>query len=369
MTVFELHLEIDQKLQEQGSFQTDRIFPEAIDLALNEAMQELIKDYSEISFGDREKKLKAIEPLMVKNLLLPTIPSLITDTTYEPDAGYLYLPPDFLYGINYRGESVLNTLDCEERPTLQTTTQTEYVATVAFPTTNLTVGPYYNNFRIDRTGPTAVYIAWPGLFDRIMSTDQKYEIVQSVLDTINVPRATGRIYWEYYKDTYARNSFIIVSNTNLATFTISIFNADGTTPDATSAGTQSGTTQTIYNRVPLSSQEGIEITYPELKFLEPDAIYKARRNNFTRSRSNSPHTARSGNYLWIYNGENFIVTAVLLDYIRKPRTISLALNQTCELDPTVHSEVVERAIEILKLNIQDPSAQADIQYNRVTTRN
>lgn len=369
MTAFELHLEIDQKLQEQGSFMRDRIFPEAKDLALNEAQLEILKNYTEFRLGDREAKLKAIEPLLVKNLTLPLATPTTSDSYYEPNAKFITFPPDFFYGVNYRAEVVVNTLNCDSRPTIPTTAQTTYIYKIYFPVTNLTTGPYYNGFKIDKTGsPVNLYTLPTALTNRIYSTDEKYIIVDNILDQLNTPGAITSAYWEYYNGTRYANTIIITSTVSLGTVVATIYQENGSTIDATSIATITSNSLNLANRAVIDSTEGVIKTFPALKLVEPAAVYKAQLNKFTRSKPTEPQGARSSTFFWVYEGQSFIVTAVGLDYIRKPRKISLVLSQTSELDPSVHAEIVDRAVEILKMNIQDPSVQGSFQYNQETTR-
>jgi len=56
------------------------------------------------------------------------------------------------------------------------------------------------------------------------------------------------------------------------------------------------------------------------------------------------------------------------DYIRKPRTISLSLNQSCELADTTHHKIVDLAVEILRLDTKDPVYQATVQDTQNRTQ-
>ena len=58
-------------------------------------------------------------------------------------------------------------------------------------------------------------------------------------------------------------------------------------------------------------------------------------------------------------GNNDTITSYTIRYIRKPRAIILynltgntiegsSIEQTCELDPSVHHEILQRAVEIAK---------------------
>jgi hypothetical protein len=264
---------------------------------------------------------------------------------------------------------VVNTLDCDARPTIPTIGQTTYIYRIIFPTTNLSTGPYYTNFRIEKSiAPLSVYTMPTALNNQIYSTDEKYLIVDNILESINLPGSTTKAYWEYYNGVRYQNTLIITSPTALGTVTATIYQSNGSTIDATSISSQTTSTINIANRAIIDSTPGTAKSFPALKLVEPAAVYKAQLNKFTRPKPTEPQGARSSTFFWVYEGQSFIVTAVGLDYIRKPRKISLVLSQTSELDPSVHAEIVDRAVEILKMNIQDPSVQGSFQYNQETTR-
>jgi hypothetical protein len=370
MTVFEMHLEVEQKLQEQASYQRDRILPDAIDLALRQAEEQLIKENVDIRFADRETKLKNIQPLLEKNRVKSIFIPQVADADYESDAVFTELPADMLYLLNARVEVITST-NCDANPSLGTTSYTEYITTVSFPNSSLGSAPYYTGFKLTRSGPTVFYTSPTAFANRFQDKNQKYEIISNVLDTINRPGSTLRAYWEHYNGTYAAQSFIFVNTTNDTTITLNTYASDGTTPDITTSGNSVARIRTTYNRSLIAGlTNSVVNTNVPVKEVETDLIYKMQKlNSFTKSKSYEPLAAKSANNLYVYLNEGFIVTNMLLDYIRKPRQISLILNQSCELDPSLHREVTDRAVEILKKNTQDPTLQVDAQYNNLRTRN
>jgi hypothetical protein len=90
-------------------------------------------------------------------------------------------------------------------------------------------------------------------------------------------------------------------------------------------------------------------------------LYQGLQNSLYKTRETRPIVDQTGDYFIIYTSENFIVTRLAYDYIRKPKTISLVLNQTCELSPTLHNKLIDIAVEILRLDIKDPSYPLTVQ--------
>lgn len=368
MTAFELHLEVEQKLQEQGSYQRDRIFPEVIDMALRQAEEQFIRENVDVAFADRESRLRNVQPLLEKNRVQVAFIPQSADIDYEADAVYFEIPPDLLYLVKARAE-VTTMADCTE-PSLATSTHTDYITTVEFPDSTLASSPYYTGFKLVRSGGSVIYTIPTAFTERFQSPDQKYEIIQNVLDTINRPGSTRRVYWESFGSTYAASSFIFVNSTNDTNITLTSYESDGTTPDISEVGVTAARTHTKYNRNLLSSLASHTTSIVPIKEVEPDVLYKMLNlNNFTKSKAKEPLGVKSAFNFYGYEGEGFIITNYYTDYIRKPRQISLVLNQSSELDPSLHRDIVERAVEILKKNIKDPSLQIDTQYNNLRNRN
>lgn len=370
MTVFELHLEVEQKLQELFSSKHDRILPDAIDLALRQAEEQYIKQNIDVRFEDRETKLKNIKAILEKNVQSDVYIPQIADTHYETNSVFTTFPANFLYGINYRAEVATNKVNCDIAPVIDTLTSNEFVTVLPFPTTTLTIAPYYTGFKIRNAASTIIYTTPIAFANRFVVTDQKYEIISNVLDTINYSGAVLQVYWEEYKSLHKPGCFIFVNITNDVSMTATIYQPDGTTPDATSTASTTITERIIYNRTTLQNLPNTTILTRPLKLIEGDFHYKSQNlNSFTKTKSREPHAIASDDFVHIYTDESFIVTRATFDYIRKPRQISLVLNQTSELDSSIHRELVDRAVELLKKNIQDPTLQSDVQYNELRTRN
>lgn len=348
MTVFELHLAIDQKLQEQGSYQKDRIFAEAKDLALNEAQDQILEQIIDDLVGKKQVRLKHVLPLIEKNKELTIIQNY---ALAEVRSSVSFIPPYVQYILNCHGKVATDSA-CAALPTA-TIASPVYSATITFPEGG--TSPYYNNFQITNAAAAVIYSAPAAFTNRFLSTNQKYELQQDIADTLNVPGGTRWVKWN-------NNELTIYSTTNEGSYTISYTGATATSSAAANS----------YTKLDPSAFGGSTVvsTPVSLRWIEPDhTLYqKLRLNKFTSPKKYEPFFTVSNEILWIYYAEDSIVTNVYVDYIRKPKKISLVLNRTSELDPSVHEQIVNRAVEILKKNIQDPSLQGDVQYNEITTR-
>lgn len=85
---------------------------------------------------------------------------------------------------------------------------------------------------------------------------------------------------------------------------------------------------------------------------------------YYKTKSSSPLSTLSSDGLKVFNDENFTVKAIYIDYIRKPKEISLSLY--CELPNEFWQDVCDLTVELLLVDLQSPIAQLKIQQNQVT---
>jgi hypothetical protein len=84
-------------------------------------------------------------------------------------------------------------------------------------------------------------------------------------------------------------------------------------------------------------------------------------NTFYNTSVDNSIVTQNLDYFTVYRDKSFIVTKLMVDYIRKPRTISLSLDQTCELADNTHPKLIDLAVELLRLDTKDNSYPASVQ--------
>lgn len=369
MTVFEMHLNFNQRLQEVASYKRDKIFSEEIDLSLNQAVERFVKRNMDINFEDRQSKLSNIRSLLEKNRSIPTTIKQTTDTDYEPFASTIDLPADYFYLINHRAEVLTSTIEpCNVAPTLGTSTSTRYTTLLTFPDTSRSTPPYYTGLSISRNS----VVIYSGVIS-FNSKNSKNFIISNILESLNRPENTYQIFWEYYAGRRYANKFVITDSSNPVVYDAKTYNAgDLVTPEASTTANPSTSTYTTYDRTLLTPAYliGKKLDIVPCYLMESDTSYaRLKLNSFTKTKPNNPCTAESGDLIYFYFDESFIITKSVIDYVRKPRQISLALNQSCELDPSTHREIVDLAVEIFKLDIRDPSYKEMLQNTEIRTKN
>lgn len=381
MTVFDMHVVMNQRLQEVASYKRDKIYPEEIDVALNQAMERFIKRNMDINFEDRQSKLSNIRGIVEKNRSISTVIRSTTDADYEPFMTSIELPADYMYLANHRAEVLTSVIEpCSTAPVLGTSTLTKYITTLPFPTTALSVPPYYTALSINRNGVN-IYFSYntvvggkttPSGIANFNSKRAKDFIISSILETLNRRENGYQVFWEYYMGVRYSNSFIIVDSVNPVSYTAITYQSDATTIDVSTSGTISSSSYAVYNRSLLTPAYliGKKIDIVPCYLMEGDTSYsRLKLNSFTKTKPNNPCSAEAEDLLYFYFDESFIITKAVIDYVRKPRQISLALSQSCELDPSTHREIVDLAVEILKLDIKDPSYEQVVQNTEIRTQN
>jgi hypothetical protein len=355
MTPQEMHVQIDQALQRVGSYVYDNFEPVEIDLVLSKMQLRFIddkfrKDRGSEGFQVEQGDLDDIQFLIEYDKKL----TAFIDTEHRKTESIL--PSDYLYLVNDR--SRINA-DCKIEDLESTVAyQDEHTVVLPFTDTTKVDAPYYEDLILD-VGVTTIfdYSSFPnsvGIYDKI----EKHILKQLVLDTVNqdireniLSGITG-IYWEHYRNRYEPNSFIIIT-------------------DNTRAGESASLTvdSDIYT-VPLVQTSDLvvsSLTYTDTvdnRFTKSQFLHSTLNNNvYHRTNKRNPVSNISKNVLSVYYDKRYIPTNILIDYIRKPREISLSLNQSCELNENTHPRIIDLAVEYFKNTIEQQGYEYKVKDN------
>lgn len=362
MNVFEMHISVNQRLQEIASYKRDKFKSEEIDLALNKGMNRLLEKGIDTKFQDAQINLSHVSALIKKNRVLEVIIPGTTEPVYEEgmDSVYAMAPPDHYWLVNARVERLTDPLNCTTAPELGTTTLPEWVAVVPFPAANASA-PYFPALTVTSSTLGTLYTAPTAITAGFQNRNSQYVLINNILERL-YPHPTLRVYWERYRDTYYQNSLIFVRSSTAGTITIS---GTGLTPSAV-AMTQSS--YTIYNRALIANLESVTVGLSPVKVQEEDTLYSAlKQNSFYNTRKEEISMDQTYDYFLLYRDESFLITRAYIDYIRKPRTISLLLNQNCELADNVHHKIVDLAVEILRLDTKDGAYPQTVEDTQLRT--
>lgn len=324
-------------------------------------MYRLLENGVTTKFQDSQINLSHVSALLAKNRLANTIIPDSADENYEDNLNtrYVVIPPDFYWLANGRAEVVTDPNDCDNKPSLATSTVTEYVTIVPFPTP--VSSPYFANTSIVSSVAGSLYTPPAAITAGFNSANSKYVVINNILEQSYRRVAVLRVYWERYRDRFYKDSFVFVNPTTLGTITL-------TSGGQTTAVAGTSTNYTTYNRSLIPNLQYKAVKTVTTKNTESDLLYSTLTSNvFYETSPDEVITSQTHDYFLVYEGENFIVTRYYYDYIRKPRSISLALNQSCELADTTHQRLVDLAVEILRLDSQVQTYQATVQDTQLRT--
>lgn len=372
-SVLEAHIEVLQGLQKVSAYTEDMFNPDEIDLQLTRQQERLIEEIVNKRFEDMQIGLDFIRPLIEKNVKLQIFIPQLAQEIYEPGMVYGVLPPDYYHLVNNRSFIVVSTDPslCNDLTTYKNNVAvsqkvyTERVAVLPLPAPTNPNPPYYYNVTVTVFASTGNIVkTLPAALNNLKSVNSWFAISNYILENFDIPGV--KIYWESYRDVYAPKSFIFVTtNPDISSINISWPVSSG---DPTLAGTQStsfvDTAFQVPNYLPANlvgyKQDQIANT-----LTETDEFYTQNLNVFYKSSKNNPKTQVKGDFLMGYEDKSFLISDLVVDYVRKPKHISLSLNQNFELAGDGPRIVVDRTVEYFKLAIENPAYQAVLNDNKV----
>lgn len=341
LTVRELIIEVQMQLQRLGSFKRDKTSESLIVWRLNTAQDRFIRDSITpdpnvpFKFSINERSRSAIQPIIETNKKLKV---------YKDNAlrSYCILPSDYAFLVNDRS-SILP--DCNAQYKTPTSAYTIVATTIPFNESVKSSAPYYQvTTSAGTVNKTVSY--------NLASPKESFEIIEAVAKQFTSIGALD-VYWESFNGIYSPNSFIVINRIESGftppTYGLSI---DGV---AVSTGI------TNFSVDKYTTFAGNE--YPNRSY-KSDHLYDAIAHNYyDQPTPDSPVSQISGDKLYIFNSKRFLVSDIILDYIRKPRRISLYLNQSCELSGSVHENICSLATEMILGNIEADNYPLKVQEN------
>ncbi len=340
MNVLEMHIEIDQALQEVNSNATTIIKPHEKDLALIAAEDSFIKS----RLRPRKNGLEGFE---VDQVYADDIQTLYTHKKvkcfYDEDLErpYSILPYDYKFLIKDTSHVLT---DKNSKFVSGVSTNTKNINVLKFETSAEETEPYTalkitvnNVVQFDITDFISVPLGYK---------EDKFILVNLIMKTLN---KNYEVYWETYDGDYYPDSFIFVSDTSITT-TILV-------DSVLKAGTISTKNYKVY-------------TASEKDFIKNNRTYKSNNvdeiiynNYFYKTCPTSPVSVLANNKLSIFVDNRFIVNFLTVYYVRKQRRISLMLNQSSELPESTHLQICALAVEKLKKNLNSRNLEQTTQHN------
>jgi hypothetical protein len=271
-----------------------------------------------------------------------------------------FSPPGIMYLVSARASGIYQT-DCSTFVYTPTTINV-YAKKIPFPKTPEGSTNHYKSVTMNLTipGKTITNYSVSGL--TFYSREDRYLVVDDIIEHYRVQGVD--LYWEDFDSSFVPSNFIIHNPGAdvTASFSYDYNTSDTYTATVTSlwtggfkAYTQAveGTSHTSFN----SSTRVIESEY----------LHKVLKDNeFTKTIKEDPVTTMYSNYIGGYGDDTFALNQAQIDYVAKPRNISLLFDRSCQLPEHTHEEIVDLAIKnILRSSEATFEKQtADIQLNK-----
>jgi hypothetical protein len=260
-------------------------------------------------------------------------------TTSDSNKQRFVLPSDFMFYENSASQVYYN--DCAAIVTANNNINTYYFVIPFSPGTE----EDFSGFRIQTQSSSNIITNANG--GNYINPKDKDAFVQYILSL--TPSSDYTIYWEKAKneategttsvlDTFHKDSFIVVRNNSSAPNIK--YSWDGSTytnlsvsqkTSVRKSGTSGGYRTNFSN---IERQQG---------FIKQDL-----QSNFRSPIPQEPLITRERQYLSIYTNSDFIVEKLYLTYTKKPRKISVSLQQDCELPEHVIRQIIAQCATHIK---------------------
>lgn len=116
------------------------------------------------------------------------------------------------------------------------------------------------------------------------------------------------------------------------------------------------------------------IINPKTKTVQLDVIETGQaidrtHNSFYGNNKRSPRAEALANGLRIYRDQNFIISAVVLEYITEPPLIDVTSATELPWSVSANQKIIDYTVEYMRLTIEDPAYEANVQDFNIRTQN
>ncbi len=371
MTVREMHIGIDIGLQQLKSEVFDGLLPEEKDWVLNEAQLRFIDDQSKpISNPMR----RGVQSTQTRTDNISELISTATLSPYVRDTKSVFgiLPVDYFNLINDRSNVINN---CRKAFTSYTTQVVNYCELDWLFETQIAAagGSILNTITLN-----SIVIFNRTNYSSELNTKPQEErdlifrnLIIAAMNTVSNVSA----YWESYLDVYAKGKIIIIDNNSRLCQTNSlVVTYENLAHIITPATAQVITTRNFTGSAKTLSEyviSGSDLDYVEEvpnRLTKTEEIFTKLANPYHTTIIKSPISILERKGIGVYHNKKFILNKIFIDYIRKPRLISLILGQNCELFDinSNHQKIVNIAVDLLAARMLAPNYQINKVENLKT---
>lgn len=355
MLAQEMHIDFDIKVQKIASNSLDIFTNEEKDWLLNLAQNRFLKNRMSVlsnskqqGFEATDKRLEDVEEL-VTDITLPT-------SLYDVEEKNVYavLPYNFFALVAIKAKTNWNCNGIT--PIFKTATKK--ISVVEFKDDIISSGTF-NDFKVivssgiipttrfDLNDFVPYYVPQP------QSNAEKFALINLILTYFNNRNSDIRVRWENYGD--RRNRNCLVFETDEPLYTSVQLQINGTNYVGSNFFKPESE---VYDEVSESKKD-----IYKCRIINDEILYNVLKHPFAKTNYNSPVVVVKTNKIVGYYENTFTIPEFRFTYIRKPLSISLALQQHCELDNKCHSEIVDIAVQLAVAYINSDTYKNIINEN------
>lgn len=362
MDILNMHIAVDQGLQEINSFVFGGLQNEEVDNALNVNIERFMKTryadegtkYRE-GFEQSEKRFADLSNLSITDY---DDVNIMECTKIADNEWKLSLPSDYFL-ITKRNVEIYYS-DCDTiTPVLSN--KSAQLATLPFKPNKYSLSDFSElvvSYQDDGLSYNTIFDAstYTNILDYTLPESIEAFIVFFIEEVNRNYGSYVKVYYEVYKDVYAKDSFIFVDVQQAGFVKIKFdytslisYPANFITHDYTTLGTMTGNKKRTRIRI---------TTHDKIDILKDDS--------FTSSDDEIILATTSGNSIKLYTDDTkFVPTKGIISYIKKPQKVSLALGINCELNSSVHQEIVDLTVAYLsKINANQNAQLLEIDTTK-----
>lgn len=275
--------------------------------------------------------------------------NLLQVDKYNSSTYRALLPGDYRLLISARPYTVRS---CDKGFDTSVVPTTFYYAKLPIPKSKSQTLPY-SEFLIQINGQTIFDIKDYSFTEPLVDPSQRFLVINLLKDVLSENGIN--FYWEKYSTQTSPLTLFIEQSIPVTGITLLI---DGVTI--------TGTTGTTVRNIPASTLLSIPVlgTMTSSRWTRSEKAYDMSVTPFFQSTHDSLLSSLAKGHIKIFGrDQSFIVTQIMVDYIRQPRQINLSLDRGCDLPMETHAEVCGLAAEMAFLYTQRPDWQNKVQDN------
>ena len=340
MTIKQMHIELNQSLQKISANTTRKFLWEELDWVLNKIQLRFIQ--KRLRPDPRIKGKVSVDQLDADALRNIIVTSYDLETrVVNATRVKAVLPSDYMHLLS---DASYIIKECDTPDTLESvSTPITYSIIKLTQSANVAL-PYYATASMTINAETVTLpsdLPNPSQYSGYKSKDDLTELIAyytTIFASKNIP-----LYWEYCDGIYKPGCFIYVGVVSTLNWTVD------------SVTTNLLTTVMKTENVCLRNADYESFSSNRLE--TPEIIPDLLGTSFYTTSAETPISELNQNLLYIYKDKSFRISGAQINYVRKPRRMSLYLGVDCELAEEYHQTICDLSVEYIKGRMEDAQGQ------------